>query len=32
LEISDFAESKIAITVNELKEEREAVKDLGLVG
>lgn len=31
LEITDFAQSKIDITVNELKEERDAVKDLGLV-
>jgi malate dehydrogenase len=32
LDISDFARSKIDITVNELKEEREAVRKLGLVG
>ena len=32
LEIDDFAQSKIDITVNELKEEREAVRKLGLVG
>jgi len=31
LEVTDFAQSKIDITVNELKEEREAVKKLGLV-
>jgi malate dehydrogenase len=31
LEIDDFAQSKIDITVNELKEEREAVRKLGLV-
>jgi malate dehydrogenase len=31
LEISDFAQSKIDITVNELKEERDAVKQLGLI-
>ena len=29
---ADFAQSKIDITVNELKEERDAVKDLGLIG
>jgi malate dehydrogenase len=32
LEVDDFARSKIDITVNELKEEREAVRKLGLVG
>jgi malate dehydrogenase len=32
LEVGDFARSKIDITVDELKEEREAVKKLGLVG
>ncbi|WP_047865569.1 malate dehydrogenase [Rubrobacter aplysinae] len=32
LEINDFARSKIDITVNELKEERDAVKELGLIG
>jgi malate dehydrogenase len=32
LEINDFAQSKIDRTVNELKEERDAVKGLGLVG
>jgi malate dehydrogenase len=32
LEVGDFARSKIDITVNELKEEREAVRKLGLVG
>ncbi len=31
-EIGDFAREKIEITVNELKEEREAVRKLGLVG
>ncbi|HEV3000610.1 MAG TPA: malate dehydrogenase [Solirubrobacteraceae bacterium] len=32
LELGDFARSKLEITVNELKEEREAVRKLGLVG
>ena len=32
LEIGDFAQSKIDITVNELKEERGAVEGLGLIG
>jgi malate dehydrogenase len=32
LAINDFAQSKIDRTVNELKEERDAVKGLGLVG
>ena len=32
LEIVEFAQSKIDITVNELKEERDAVKKLGLIG
>jgi malate dehydrogenase len=32
LELEDFARSKLEITVNELKEEREAVRKLGLVG
>ena len=32
LEIGDFAQSKIDITVGELKEERDAVKELGLIG
>jgi malate dehydrogenase len=32
LDVDDFARSKIDITVNELKEEREAVRKLGLVG
>ena len=32
LDISDFAQGKIDITVNELKEERDAVKGLGLLG
>ena len=31
LEISEFAQSKIDITVNELKEERDAVKGSGLI-
>jgi malate dehydrogenase len=31
LEIDDFARGKIDATVNELKEERDAVKELGLV-
>jgi malate dehydrogenase len=31
LEIGDFAQSKLDITVDELKEEREAVRKLGLV-
>jgi malate dehydrogenase len=31
LEVGDFARSKIDITVNELKEERDAVKGLGLI-
>jgi malate dehydrogenase len=32
LDIDEFAQSKIDITVNELKEERDAVKGLGLIG
>jgi malate dehydrogenase len=32
LEIGDFAQSKLDITVNELKEERDAVRGLGLIG
>jgi malate dehydrogenase len=32
LEVGDFAQSKLDITVNELKEERDAVKKLGLIG
>jgi malate dehydrogenase len=32
LDLEDFARSKIEITVNELKEERDAVKQLGLIG
>ena len=32
LEVGDFAQAKIDITVNELKEERDAVKGLGLIG
>jgi len=31
LDVGDFAQSKIDITVNELKSERDAVKELGLV-
>lgn len=31
LEIDDFSRSRIEVTVNELKEEREAVKKLGLI-
>jgi malate dehydrogenase len=31
LELDDFARSRIDISVNELKEEREAVKQLGLI-
>lgn len=31
LELSDFSKSRIEITVNELKEEREAVKQLDLI-
>ena len=32
LEVGEFAQAKIDATVNELKEEREAVRKLGLVG
>ena len=32
LEIGEFAQSKLDATVNELKEERDAVKELGLLG
>jgi malate dehydrogenase len=32
LEVGDFARGKIDTTVNELKEERDAVKQLGLIG
>ncbi|MDP9438801.1 MAG: malate dehydrogenase, partial [Actinomycetota bacterium] len=32
LEVGDFAQAKLDITVNELKEERDAVKGLGLLG
>ncbi len=32
LEIGEFAQLKIDLTVNELKEERDAVKELGLLG
>jgi malate dehydrogenase len=31
LELNDFSRSKLEVTVNELKEERDAVRDLGLV-
>jgi malate dehydrogenase len=31
LDVGDFAQAKIDITVNELREERDAVKELGLV-
>jgi malate dehydrogenase len=31
LEVGEFAQSKIDITVNELKEERDAVKGLALI-
>jgi malate dehydrogenase len=31
LEIGDFAQGKLDITVGELKEERDAVKKLGLI-
>ena len=31
LEINEFAREKIEVTVKELREEREAVKKLGLV-
>jgi malate dehydrogenase len=31
LEVGDFAQSKIDITVNELKGERDAVKELALI-
>ena len=31
LEVGDFAQAKIDATVDELKEERDAVKQLGLV-
>jgi malate dehydrogenase len=30
-EVGDFAQAKIDATVNELKEERDAVRELGLV-
>ena len=32
LDVGDFAQAKIDRTVNELKEERDAVKQLGLIG
>jgi malate dehydrogenase len=31
LEVGEFAQSKIDITVNELKGERDAVQELGLI-
>jgi malate dehydrogenase len=31
LELADFAQGKLDVTVNELKEERNAVKELGLI-
>ena len=31
LDVGDYAQAKIDITVNELREERDAVKELGLV-
>jgi len=31
LEVGEFAQAKLDITVNELKEERDAVKQLGLI-
>jgi malate dehydrogenase len=31
LEIGEFARSKLNVTINELKEERDAVKELGLI-
>ena len=31
LEVGDFARSKIDATVNELKEERDSVRELGLI-
>jgi malate dehydrogenase len=31
LEVGDFAQGKIDATVNELKEERDAVRELGLI-
>jgi len=31
LEINDFSRERIEVTVNELKEEREAVRNLGLI-
>ncbi|MFL5894035.1 MAG: malate dehydrogenase [Thermoleophilaceae bacterium] len=31
LEVGDFAQSKLDITVNELKDERDAVRNLGLI-
>jgi malate dehydrogenase len=31
LEVNDFARSKIDATVNELREERDSVRELGLI-
>jgi malate dehydrogenase len=31
LEVSDFSKSRIEVTVNELADEREAVKNLNLI-
>jgi malate dehydrogenase len=31
LEVDDFARGKVDATVNELKEERDSVKQLGLI-
>jgi malate dehydrogenase len=31
LEVDDFARGKIEATVNELREERDSVKELGLI-
>jgi malate dehydrogenase len=31
LEVGDFARSKIDATVNELREERDSVRELGLI-
>jgi malate dehydrogenase len=31
LELADFAQGKLDVTVNELKDERNAVKELGLI-
>lgn len=32
LEVGEFAQGKLDVTVNELKEERDAVEELGLIG